>query len=453
MSMLRILARIKAEPWAITPEYMDAILQVAQRENMTPEAVAQELGRHLENSYDVEVRDGVAILPVEGPLFRYANLFTAVSGASSYQMLARDFARAARDPSIEAIVLNVNSPGGEADGVSEFADQIYQARGTKPILAYVGGQASSAAYWIASAADEIVLGDTAFVGSIGTVLGLTDTRERDAKAGVKRLEIVSSQSPYKRVDPATDSGRARLQAFVDSLSDVFIDKVARNRGVTRDTVLKDFGQGDVIIGQAAVGAGMADRLGSFEGVIAELTNRAEGGAGTTIAAASGTERVETEGMPFYLTNQPPAAGDDQRQMEATAENITRLLPDVAAKLREEGATTKAKELGDAQADAGSAKAAERERISKILASEESKGRAEMAQHLAFETDMDAENAIALLAKSPKQETTQKKPDNLLAAAMEQETNPNVGADTGGDGEDLDAAIARSQALGKQLGVE
>lgn len=445
MSLLRILTRIKAEPWAITPEYMDTILQIAQRENMDPEAVAQKLGRPLENSYAVEVRDGVAILPVHGPLFRYASMFDKISGATSYQMLGRDFAQAVEDPSIDAIVLDVNSPGGEADGVSEFADQIYQARGTKPILAYVGGQASSAAYWIASAADEIVLGDTAFVGSIGTVLGLTDTRERDAKAGVKRIEIVSSQSPHKRIDPATDSGRGRLQVFVDSLSDVFIDKVARNRGVDRETVLKDFGQGDVIVGQAAVGAGMADRIGSFEGVIAELTNRGAGGVGTTIAAAGGNSSGDREGMSYYLTNQPPAAGDDQRQMEATAENISRLLPDVANALREEGATAKAKAMGDGVKT-------ERERISAILTSDEAEGRRELANHLAFETDMTAEAALALLAKSPK-EAAIKEPVNALAAAMEQEPNPNVGADAGGDGDDIDAAIARSQALGKQLGVE
>lgn len=268
--MLKALARIKAEPWAITPAYMDAILDIAQRHNASPESVAQELGRPLENTYRVDVRDGVAILPVNGPLFRYANLFTAVSGATSYENLAIDFHRVMDDQDVRAVLLDIDSPGGEANGVSEFADQIYQARGTKPIVAYVGGNAASAAYWIASAADEIIIDETAAVGSIGTVISVTDTRARDEKNGVTRLEIVSAQSPYKRPDVMTDQGREQLQSWVNQLSDVFVDKVARNRSRTRDVVLSDFGQGDILFGKAAVAVGMADRLGSFESTVQEM---------------------------------------------------------------------------------------------------------------------------------------------------------------------------------------
>ena len=163
--LLQVLTRIKAQPWAITPVYMETILEIASRENMNPEAIAAEFGTRLENTYDVEMRDGVAILPVSGPLFRYANLFTALSGASSYQLLARDFNRALESDEVRAIVLNIDSPGGEANGVSEFADMIFNARGTKPIIAYVGGTAASAAYWLAAAADEIIIEATADVGS------------------------------------------------------------------------------------------------------------------------------------------------------------------------------------------------------------------------------------------------------------------------------------------------
>ena len=298
--MLKLLARIKAEPWAITPSYMEAILDIAQRQNASPEQVAQDLGRPLENTYAVEVRDGVAILPVNGPLFRYANLFTDISGATSYDKLAIDFARVMGDDDIRAVLLNIDSPGGEANGVSEFAEQIYQARGTKPIAAYVGGSGDSAAYWLATAADEIIIDETANVGSIGTVIAVTDTRARDEQEGISRLEIVSSQSPNKRPDPMTDQGRAQFQGWVDQLSDVFIDKVARNRGVSRATVLQDFGQGDILFGAKAVDAGMADRLGSFEETIKYLAGDT-GGEAEARNFAGGFQQQKDAGTMIHIT--------------------------------------------------------------------------------------------------------------------------------------------------------
>lgn len=451
--LLRILSRIKAEPWAITQAYMDTILEIAQRENLNPEAVAAKLGQPLENTYSVDIRDGVAILPVNGPLFRYANLFNMISGGTSYDLLARDFTAALENPDVRSILLEVDSPGGEANGVSEFADMIFAARGRKPIVAYVGGSAASAAYWIASAADEIVMADTAEVGSIGTVVGVQDTRERDAKNGVKRYEIVSSQSPYKRLDLDTEEGRSRLLARVDALSDVFIDKVARFRGVDTATVLSDFGQGDVIIASAAVRAGMADSIGTFEGTLARLAGPT-GSAGIGTAAAGG-KQTEDGNMPHYLTTTAPAAGEDQRQMEATAENVARLCPDVAKALREEGAAAKAAELQeqiDAAGDSAEQYAgAERERIQAILGCDEAKGRESLAEHLAFNDDIGVEKAKAYLAAAPM--AGQGSKEDPLTAAMRSEQEPVVGADGGQDDDEVATAVARSQQLGKELGIE
>lgn len=335
--MFNVLARIKAEPWAITPSYMETILDIAQRQNSTPEQMAQQLGRPLENTYDVEVRNGVAILPVNGPLFRYANMFSKISGATSYQNLARDFFEAVDDPDVKAIVLDIDSPGGEANGVSEFAEQIYQARGKKKIIAYVGGSAASAAYWIASAADEIVIDETAMLGSIGTVLGVTVTKKRDEKEGIERFDIVSKQSPYKRVDASTDEGRSRLQAVVDQLSDVFVDKVARNRGYTRDIVLSDFGQGDILIGNAAVNAGMANRLGSFEGVIEQLSGPSgrQSNQRLTLSAPTGTENATQSTQ----TPTEPSAGKNQEEEESDFMDLEKLKaehPDVYKAAMQEG---------------------------------------------------------------------------------------------------------------------
>src|SRR5206468_9882117 len=91
------------------------------------------------------VRDGVAVLDAIGPLFKRANLMTAVSGATSYTILRNDLQAALDDPAVSAIVLNIDSPGGEASGTNELAQAVYEARGTKPIIAYAGGTGPPAA--------------------------------------------------------------------------------------------------------------------------------------------------------------------------------------------------------------------------------------------------------------------------------------------------------------------
>jgi ClpP class serine protease len=252
--------------WAIQPDMLETIAAIARRENESPSAVEARLGRPLQNARTVSMRGGVAVVPITGPVFRYANLMTEVSGATSLEVLARDFTAALDDPAVASIVLAIDSPGGQASGIAEFAQMVRAS--SKPVVAYVDGYAASAAYWIASAAGEIVMSKTGEVGSIGAVIALDGAR---ARAGM--VEIVSSQSPKKRPDVATDEGRAQIQARIDKLAQVFVDDVAAYRGVAVDTVLADFGQGDMRMGEEAVALGMADRVGTLEEVIAALAGK------------------------------------------------------------------------------------------------------------------------------------------------------------------------------------
>lgn len=254
--------------WLMTAEALDTLLAVADRQGDV-EALEARLGRPLDNTRTVTVRDGVAVIPVSGPIFRYANLMTDISGATSTEILATDIQTALDDPAVSSIVLDMDSPGGEATGINELSDLIYQARVRKPIKAYVGGMAASASYWIGSAAEEVIVDDTAQLGSVGVVLSL---RKREDRPGEKSYEIVSSNAPNKRPDPETEAGRAQLQARTDELAAVFLDKVARNRNLPREEVNDRFRQGGIATGALAVEAGMADRLGSLESLIAELAS-------------------------------------------------------------------------------------------------------------------------------------------------------------------------------------
>ena len=272
--MIDALNLVASRPWLIQPEALETIFAVAQRCGEGPEALQTRMGRPLDNARKVSMRDGVAVIPVTGPIFRYANLFTEISGATSTAVLASDIQAALDNKYVRAIVLDINSPGGEATGINELAKLIADGRAIKPIKAYASGSMASAAYWIGSAADEVIVDDIAVAGSIGVVMAYQDTSARDAKSDVRTIEIVSSQSPDKRIDPATDEGRAKVQSIVDSLASVFVSAVAANRGVDTDKVLSDFGRGGVLVGADAVKAGMADRIGSLESVIAELAGSA-----------------------------------------------------------------------------------------------------------------------------------------------------------------------------------
>lgn len=396
---MRLWNRLSGEPWAITETALQTILEIANRENETPEAVAARLGRELRNTHTVVERDGVAIIPVVGPLFRYANLFTQISGATSYEILAQDLATALDDPAIKAVILDIDSPGGEVNGVAELAGMVFEARGRKPVVAYASGDAASGAYWLASAASEIVVSETSALGSIG-VVGLY--RRKDGKEPSNVVEIVSSQSPNKRPDPSTEEGRARLQTRIDAMAEVFVSTVARNRNITPEQVAERFGAGDVMIGANAVAVGMAERVGSLERLIAELAARSPTTSPPTAEGFFNQDNTEKETM--------------------NLETLTRDHPDLVKQLRQEGAS------------------AERERIKSILASDAALGREPLARELALTTEMSAQEAALLLAHAP-----QSKPQPVTSFERVMATIPNPEVQPAA-GDELDSVEATAKRL-------
>jgi ClpP class serine protease len=271
-------------PWAITEDGLRLVLAVASRATLFPDAIPAALqareGRPLDNTRTVDIRDGVARIPVTGALVRYGDWMADLSGAASYDVLALDLRAALDNPEVHAVVLDVDSPGGEVNGCGELAQFLATARPADgrdvSIVAYVSHQACSAAYWLASACDEIVAVDTAIVGSLGVCMSYIDTSAADAAMGVRAIEFISSQTPRKNIDPATDAGRADVQATVDALASVFLARVGSYRlGITDPfEVAQRLGAGGVFVGASAVAVGLADRLGTYEQLHAELVARA-----------------------------------------------------------------------------------------------------------------------------------------------------------------------------------
>lgn len=267
----RVLTFIGKTPWAIKPDALEKIISIATRSYSDPQLVAAIKSEQSLLITESDDNSDIAVIDVFGPIFTRADFFSDVSGAASLDSLERRLDEALYDDSIKAIILRIDSPGGEVTGTHEFANYLDEACEIKPIVAYVQGMACSAAYWIASATSHIYVDKTATLGSIGVVAAWTDDSKARTAAGLTDYEVVSSQSPKKRLDPKLDEGRAELQKQIDGLADIFIDDVAAFRDVSREKVLLDFGQGSTFLANEAIKIGMADEISSLRDVIAELT--------------------------------------------------------------------------------------------------------------------------------------------------------------------------------------
>ena len=409
-SLLHILAEIQERPWAITQAGMSTILEIVERSTTDIEAVAARIGKPLENTGGrVEMHGSVAVLAVEGPLFRYANLFTEISGATSIENLARDFKAVVDNPMVGHVVLNVNSPGGQVDGIQEFADQVRAGAAKKPVTAYVDGLAASGGYWLASAASQIIATESAFLGSIGVVVSVTDNRDAQERQGVRRYEIVSTQSPLKRADVRTDEGRAQLAAIADSLASLFIARVAGFRGTTDADVMANYGRGAILPASKAVAAGMADSIGSFEPLLSRLVETSARPMLFPSAAARAANKPQEAPMADTTRNDPPAAPPAPPAAQPNPAATAPPAPPAAAAANSAPPPT----LTD------------RQRIAAILNCEEAQGRENLARTLALETDHDVETTRRILKAAPASAAAPPKATSF-EAEMNRTKNPTVG---------------------------
>ncbi|ACL56984.1 S49 family peptidase [Methylobacterium nodulans] len=269
-----ILMAVTEERWALREAKLQEIVAFLEAQADGVKFSAEEVQARISNAQAKEVarREGaVAVLPLRGVIANRMNLMGDISGGTSAEAFRHAFQGALRDPEVKAIVLDVDSPGGAVSGSDELSSMIFAARGTKPIVAHVDATAASAAYWIASAADEVVVTPTGAVGSIG-VFGIHDdlsgARE---KLGVKRTIISAGRFKADGVaGPLDDAALARRQARVEAAYDMFVRAVARNRNVSLSAVRDGFGQGDMVDAAPAVAEGMADRLGTLDETLQRL---------------------------------------------------------------------------------------------------------------------------------------------------------------------------------------
>ena len=271
----RIYAAVMDRPWALLPSKLAAIVEVLDLRMAGLELSAEEIQARIGNPRRPEqsAQGSVAVLPVYGVMSQRMNMLQATSGGASTEMLGRAFSDLVRDPQIGAIILDIDSPGGDVFGTAELGDIIYDARGSKPIVAVANSLAASAAYWIASQADELVVTPSGQVGSIGVY-----TAHRDVSAALEqdgeKVTLISAGkykvegNPYEAL---SDEARAAVQDRIDTYYGMFTQAVARGRGVKTDDVRSGFGQGRTVGAREAVRLGMADRVGTLQQTIDRFT--------------------------------------------------------------------------------------------------------------------------------------------------------------------------------------
>jgi HK97 family phage major capsid protein len=270
----RVRRAVAQTPWAILPEKLEQICEFL---------AARAEGHLSAGEIEAAIGDrrpkqrmqggGVAVLPVYGTISQRMDMLSEMSGGTSTENLGAAFDRYMADPDISTVVLDIDSPGGTVPGVMELSDKIFEARGKgKRIVAVANSMAASAAYWIATAADDVWVTPSGVVGSVGVYTIHQEGSRMFDEAGITTTIIKAGEhkaegNPY---EPLPEDARAYTQAQIDEIYGEFVGAVARNRGVTVAKVESDFGQGRVLKAKGAVAAGMADRVGTLEQVLSEL---------------------------------------------------------------------------------------------------------------------------------------------------------------------------------------
>ncbi len=272
-NLTHIASMIFNTPLLISPSKLEAILSViGPRLNLdiNPDA-AIDFSVPKRYRTDSENIDGIGMVPIYGTLVHRNLGLDALSGLTSYEDVRSWFGEAVNSNQVKSILLDIDSFGGEIGGLFGLVDDIYQARSIKPIYAMVNESAYSAAYAIASAATAVFIPPTGGVGSIGVVMVHIDQSAKDQKEGLKYNIIYSGErkKDFTSHEPLPDEVFGSAQTMVDDMRTIFIESVARNRGISAQ-IIRDTEAG-IYQGQAAVDIGLADDVMSYSQLIENIT--------------------------------------------------------------------------------------------------------------------------------------------------------------------------------------
>jgi signal peptide peptidase SppA len=267
-----LINALNSSVWAIMPDKLDIIMSFLSR-RLVSDFVPEHDVKDAEQGQSIVNKAGsIAVLPIIGTMMQRMDWISAMSGGTSTDSIGKAFDKLVNDADISAIILEIDSPGGSVYGLEELSNKIRSARGKKPIVAVANSLMASAAYYVGSAADEISVTPGGEVGSIGTIAVHLDTSKADETEGFKYTLIKAGE--FKGLgnsyEPLNKDGQGYIQGMVDQYYDMFVSAVAKNRGIGKEDVRKNYGQGKVFIASDAVKQGLADRVETLEQTIARV---------------------------------------------------------------------------------------------------------------------------------------------------------------------------------------
>ncbi len=303
-----MLTALAASPLlAIEPRYLGHMLAVIEgRTAARPVRSPLIQGRPVQGTTIV---DRVGVVPVMGPMMRHADPFAEFFGAVSIDGIRASVRALLDSPDVDSLLFVVDSPGGDVEGCTDLAAELYAARGTKPMKTVGDGGIYSAAYWVFSGADTVDLPVDGGAGSIGVLAIHFDQSEMLEKIGVKPRIFKSGDkkaalSPF---GPLSDEAAREIQADVDAHAARFHKTVAKARGLDVATI-KGFEAG-VFSAPAAVGAGLADQITTLDAAYLALKR-------ATTASTPGRRTAAQKEPVMPDPEKPAASGSNVVDFEA-----------------------------------------------------------------------------------------------------------------------------------------
>ncbi|WP_341814681.1 MULTISPECIES: S49 family peptidase [unclassified Wolbachia] len=217
-------------------------------------------------------KKGIAVIPIHGILTKNSEAFDDILGMTSYEKIREEIEEALIDEEVETIILDIDSPGGEVNGLFDLSDFIYEARTKKRIVAIANDDAYSAAYAIASSAEKVLVTRTSGVGSIGVIASHIDQSGFDEKQGIKYTTVFAGKrkNDLNPHEPITSESVESLQEEVDRLYEMFVQLIARNRNLSTEKIKST--EAGLYFGEKAIEIGLADEVITYSEFIDRRNN-------------------------------------------------------------------------------------------------------------------------------------------------------------------------------------
>ena len=295
MTILELLS----DAWAIKPSHLEMLQRLyAERKERRLSAaelkdVELAIGRPLNNNAEkpYQVLNGVAVIPVMGSIAKRGSMFSEVSGLTSYEAIQRNLRQAETDPEVVAALLNIDSPGGTANGTATAAEAIRRFATVKPIGAWTDGMMTSAAQWLGAATGDVQIGnDTTELGSIGVISRHVDVSKAEEMDGIKTTVLTAEHQGV-------------LQERLDYLYSAFVNAMAEYRGKSPEQVLATMADGRIFTGRQAIDVGLADGMMGFDEMISRMRDRASAKRTSVTATRGKTSAENSKKEAAYMTRE------------------------------------------------------------------------------------------------------------------------------------------------------